>query len=143
MNLLTVKNCLLNITEADYCLKTLPFHCNKDKSSTNSQNGAGKSSLLKIMQRLELNQSNIEFNKNYSVGFLTQNPEFDPNKSIYEVILSSSNPLIPNRNCLRAGTKGSIGSLEDAMEKMEAKQAWDYEARVKAILTQIQFGRFS
>ncbi|MBK7639947.1 MAG: ABC-F family ATP-binding cassette domain-containing protein [Bacteroidetes bacterium] len=142
MNLLTVKNCT-KYYGSRLLFEDLTFFIEQgQKVALIAKNGAGKSSLLKIMQGLEPAESGtIEFNKNYSVGFLTQNPEFDPNKSIYEVILSSSNPLIQTVIAYEQALEG-IGSLEDAMEKMEAKQAWDYEARVKAILTQFNLADF-
>jgi ATP-binding cassette subfamily F protein uup len=142
MNLLTVKNCT-KYYGSRLLFEDLTFFIEQgQKVALIAKNGAGKSSLLKIMQGLEPAESGtIEFNKNYSVGFLTQNPEFDPNKSIYEVILSSSNPLIQTVIAYEQALEG-IGSLEDAMEKMEAKQAWDYEARVKTILTQFNLADF-
>lgn len=142
MNLLTVKNCT-KYYGSRLLFEDLTFFIEQgQKVALIAKNGAGKSSLLKIMQGLEPAESgSVEFNKNYSVGFLTQNPEFDPNKSIYEVILSSSNPLIQTVIEYEQALEGN-GSLEDAMEKMEAKQAWDYEARVKTILTQFNLADF-
>ena len=142
MNLLTVKNCT-KYYGSRLLFEDLTFFIEQgQKVALIAKNGAGKSSLLKIMQGLEPAESgSVEFTKNYSVGFLTQNPEFDPNKSIYEVILSSSNPLIQTVIEYEQALEGN-GSLEDAMEKMEAKQAWDYEARVKTILTQFNLADF-
>ena len=119
MNLLTVKNCT-KYYGSRLLFEDLTFFIEQgQKVALIAKNGAGKSSLLKIMQGLEPAESGtIEFNKNYSVGFLTQNPEFDPNKSIYEVILSSSNPLIQTVIAYEQALEG-IGSLEDAMEKQQ------------------------
>ena len=50
-------------------------------------NGSGKSSLLKIIAGLDKSyQGEVVFAPGYTVGFLAQEPELDPNKTVKEVV---------------------------------------------------------
>ncbi len=50
-------------------------------------NGSGKSTLLKIIAGLDTNfQGDVVFSKDYSVGYLEQEPELDDDKTLLEVV---------------------------------------------------------
>src|ERR1700756_4597043 len=50
-------------------------------------NGSGKSSLLKIIAGLDKSmQGEVVFSPGYTVGYLSQEPELDPNKTVKEVV---------------------------------------------------------
>src|ERR1700753_3072281 len=50
-------------------------------------NGSGKSSLLKIIAGIDkTNIGEVVFSPGYTVGFLSQEPELDPNKTVKEVV---------------------------------------------------------
>ena len=50
-------------------------------------NGSGKSSLLKIIAGLDKSyQGEVVFSPGYTVGFLAQEPDLDPNKTVKEVV---------------------------------------------------------
>ena len=50
-------------------------------------NGSGKSSLLKIIAGLDKSyQGEVVFSPGYSVGYLAQEPDLDPNKTVREVV---------------------------------------------------------
>ena len=50
-------------------------------------NGSGKSSLLKIIAGLDKSyQGEVVFSPGYSVGYLAQEPELDPNKTVREIV---------------------------------------------------------
>jgi ATPase subunit of ABC transporter with duplicated ATPase domains len=50
-------------------------------------NGSGKSSLLKIIAGLDTNfQGKVTFDKEYKIGYLRQEPELDPEKTVKEVV---------------------------------------------------------
>jgi len=50
-------------------------------------NGAGKSSLLKIIAGLDTNyQGNVTFDREYKIGYLPQEPELDQSKTVKEIV---------------------------------------------------------
>ena len=50
-------------------------------------NGAGKSTLMKIIAGLETQyQGQVVFAPGYSVGYLPQDPQLDPTKTVKEVV---------------------------------------------------------
>ena len=50
-------------------------------------NGSGKSTLLKIIAGTDTNyQGDVVFSQDYSVGYLEQEPQLDPNKTVLEVV---------------------------------------------------------
>ncbi len=58
-------------------------------------NGAGKSTLLRIMAGLDQNYvGEIAMSKGYTVGFLPQEPDLDPEKTVIETIRASVQPIV-------------------------------------------------
>jgi ATPase subunit of ABC transporter with duplicated ATPase domains len=50
-------------------------------------NGAGKSSLLKIIAGLDSSfQGHVTFDREYKIGYLAQEPELDENKTVKEIV---------------------------------------------------------
>lgn len=58
-------------------------------------NGSGKSTLLKIIAGLDKSyQGNVVFSPGYSVGYLEQEPELDPDKTVREVVEEGVAPVM-------------------------------------------------
>ena len=58
-------------------------------------NGSGKSTLLKIIAGLDKSyQGNVVFSPGYSVGYLEQDPQLDPDKTVREVVEGGVLPVM-------------------------------------------------
>ena len=58
-------------------------------------NGAGKSTLLRIMAGLDQDYvGEISMSKGYTVGFLPQEPELDPQRTVIEIIREAVQPIV-------------------------------------------------
>ena len=58
-------------------------------------NGSGKSSLLKIIAGIDKNyQGEVVFSPGYSVGYLEQDPQLDPEKTVIEVVREGVQPVM-------------------------------------------------
>ena len=58
-------------------------------------NGAGKSTLMKIIAGLDQNyQGEVVFSPGYSVGYLPQDPQLDPSKTVKEVVMEGVQPIV-------------------------------------------------
>lgn len=58
-------------------------------------NGAGKSTLLRIMAGVDNDYvGEIAISKGYTVGFLPQEPELDPQKTVIEIVREAVQPVI-------------------------------------------------
>jgi len=108
-----------------------------------ARNGSGKSTLLKIMQGVEPPESGeVRWHKDISVGFLLQEPELDDQMTVYQAILNGDHPLL--RTCLayEKALEGE-GDLSKVVDEMDRLQAWDYEVKVKQILSRFRISNLT
>lgn len=91
-------------------------------------NGSGKSTLLRIIAGLDKNhQGNVVFSPNYSVDYLSQEPELDENKTVLEVVkegVAGTVAILDEYNKINDmfGLE-EVYSDPDKMDKLMAKQA--------------------
>ena len=138
MNYLTV-NALSKYYGDKLLFENITFFIDKgQKVALIAKNGTGKSSLIKILQGLEPPESgDYKFHKDITPGFLTQEPDFDDNKTIYQIIMHADNPILMASLKYEQALDGH-GDFQDAMNKMDELQAWDYEQQVKTVLSKFR-----
>ena len=110
-----------------------------------ARNGKGKSTLLKIIAGEEpLDDGKITLRSGVRVGYLEQEPDFDSDLTVIEACM--------HRNSEKAGViaryeealeDGNNESLPHLMEEMDRLEAWDYENKVKQILSKLKLHRFN
>ncbi len=110
-------------------------------------NGSGKSTLLKIIAGLETAyDGELSMDKNFTVGYLSQEPELDHTLSVSENVklgLKSTLELLAKFNELserlaedlpEAEMERSMKQLGEIQETLDKKAAWDLENKVKRIM---------
>jgi ABC transport system ATP-binding/permease protein len=137
MNYLSGEN--LSKTFGDrYLFKNLNFGISKgDKVALVGANGTGKTTLLNILAgKLDPETGgNISTRRGISVGYLSQNPEFNESLSVIDTLFEGNTPVI---QAIKLYEKAMLShdndALTEALIAMEENQAWDYESKVEQIL---------
>ncbi len=105
-----------------------------------AKNGAGKTSLLNIIAGLEPCDagSSTIFNP-FTFEYLMQEPAMVPENTVFEEVYSHTNEF--QRAILeyeRVIRQHDPDAVQRAIERMDAIQGWEYDTRVKQILTQLK-----
>ena len=108
-----------------------------DKVGLIAKNGTGKTTLLRIIAGLEsYDEGKVVFRNDLRVAYLPQLPELDPSLSVIEACLSLSDESTSAiRSYEKAIESGDAEEISSAIHKMDAVGAWDYEERIKQILS--------
>ena len=111
-----------------------------DKVGLIAKNGTGKTTLLRIIAGLEsYDEGKVVFRNDLRVAYLPQLPELDPSLSVIEACLSLSDESTSAiRSYEKAIESGDAEEISSAIHKMDAVGAWDYEERIKQILSQLK-----
>ena len=117
-----------------------------DKIGVVARNGTGKTTLLRIIAGEEAPDSGtVTFRGGTRVAFLPQQPHFKPGHSIFEAALD--NPSDPKAKAVndysKALASGDELATQAAYHAMEQAGAWDYEDRLRQVLTQLGFNNHS
>ena len=105
-----------------------------------AKNGTGKSTLLSIIAGIEgYDEGNIVFRNNLRVGYLEQTPHYSPESTVLEACLDEEGEITKlirdYEICLE--TPGNPG-LDDLYARMDHANAWDYERKIKQILSKLK-----
>ena len=117
-------------------------------------NGSGKSSLLKIIAGIDKSyQGEVVFSPGYSVGYLEQEPQLDPDKTVIEVVREGVQPIM---DLLAEYDKvneafGDPEVLEDPdkmnalierqaelQDKLDAADAWNIDSKLERAMDALQ-----
>ncbi len=110
-----------------------------DKIALVARNGAGKSSLLKILAGKETpDEGKVWIHKEVDVVLFEQDPSFIENKSVVDNIFFHDHPVM---NAIAAYESASedadADKLNAAIIKMDELGAWDFDAKVKQVLNKL------
>lgn len=110
-----------------------------------AKNGTGKTSLLNIIAGKDSqDEGKITFRRDLRIGFLEQNPDLNPNNSIIDEVFHSSEDIkkaiVDYNNAITADNKEL---LSKAMDKMDHLQAWDFDVKVKQILSILKIDQYN
>ncbi len=115
-----------------------------DKIGLIASNGSGKTTLLNIISGKEpYDEGRVVFRNDIVVDYLDQSPQFDPELTVLEACFSVDNEtvkLIARYEDIM--TTGNHDGLEEVLAQMDQLKAWDYEQRIKQILSQLKIFNF-
>ena len=104
-------------------------------------NGSGKSTLLNVLAgTIPPDSGSVSLRKGIKVGFLGQQPVFNESFTVQQTIFASGNEILDTiaeyEKCLD-DAHTSAAKMQDLIERMDALQAWEYELKIKQILSQL------
>ncbi|MBK6445393.1 MAG: ABC-F family ATP-binding cassette domain-containing protein [Bacteroidetes bacterium] len=146
MNLLSVENLSKSYGEK-ILFDGISFGIAKgEKVALIARNGTGKTTLMRILAGQDnADSGDVTMRKDIRVAYLDQDPFLDTQKTVLEVIFSMDNPIIrllkEYEACLEADAEAhspiTQKALEEAASKMDDAHAWDYEVRVRQVLSRL------
>lgn len=116
-----------------------------DKIGLIAKNGAGKTTLLNILTGKEpYDSGRVVFRNGVKFAYLNQTPEFDPNLTVLEACFRSENEAVKViAQYEEIIESGNHEQLDHIIAKMDLLNAWDYEQRIKQILSQLKIYRYN
>jgi ATP-binding cassette subfamily F protein uup len=147
MKMLTVENVSKTYGEKQLFNELTFTVAEKERIGLIGVNGTGKSSLLRIVSGLDLpDEGDILSSKDYTISYLSQQPEFDKDRTVLEQVFHGEAPIVrlmreyenaliqleasPNNQSLQE-------NLFQLQKKMDALNAWDVSTNAKTILMKL------
>ncbi len=110
-----------------------------------ARNGAGKSTLMDIITGKEVADSGaVTFTRDITVGYLRQMPDLNPDDTVLGTAFNATGELagVVREYEIALGNDNQQ-QLALAIEKMNRLNAWDYELKIKQILTELKITNLS
>jgi len=110
-----------------------------DKIGLIAKNGTGKTTLLRCIAGMEsVDSGSVTFSNGLRMGFLEQSPLLNEHLSVAEACLQADT-LVANaiKRYEAALASGNAANIAAASEDMDATRAWDYEDRLRQMLSQL------
>jgi ATP-binding cassette subfamily F protein uup len=152
MNFLSGEQLAKNLGER-ILFEELDISINKgDKIALIANNGTGKSSLLKILAKEDDPDIGVvRYGKNIRIAYLSQEANFEENLTIQELIDFSSSDVLSiirsYESALNAQTNNFNTETQrifnQATIKMDQYNAWDYERKLKELLSRFNISDFN
>lgn len=142
MNFLTIENVSKSYGD-NILFENINLHINKgDKVALIARNGAGKSSLLKILigeEQPEGVNASVSFHPDIRIGFLDQDPDFEPEDTIFETVMKVDKKevrlLREYQNAL--AQKRDDEDFQKLLVKMDEWNIWSVESDIHEILAKL------
>jgi len=114
----------------------------EQKTALIAKNGKGKTTLMNILAGKDTPDSGeVIYRNDLKVGYLSQEPAMDPESTTRDYIFHSSDQIMKAvRRYEEALISGKDRELGESIEQMDRLKAWDYEVKVKQILTRLNVG---
>ncbi len=110
-----------------------------EKVALIAKNGKGKSTIFKILRGTEdFDDGSFRFSKHIKVCYLDQNPTFNESHTILQAVLNAENNIVQSiLDYENATINGEAKKIEEAYANMDIHDAWNYERKVKKVLSEI------
>lgn len=106
-----------------------------------ARNGTGKTTILRALAGVESADTGlVVFRKGIRIAFLQQESHFGNAKTVYQAIFESENPLLSAIQEYEEALLNpeNADAFQKAFDKMDQLEAWDYEVKVKTILSKLK-----
>ena len=106
-----------------------------------ARNGTGKTTILRALAGIEPpDTGEIVYRKGIQVAFLKQESDFGDAKTVFEAIYESENPILLAIRAYEAAllNPDDTNIFQKAFDQMDRMEAWDYEVKVKTILSKLK-----
>ncbi len=102
-----------------------------------AKNGSGKTTLLNILNGKDtFDSGSFYINKDIKLGYLDQNPQYDPELTVFQAAFGASGKLMETvREYEQALHDHDENRLQKATHEMDFHNAWDYDQRIKQMLS--------
>ena len=120
--------------------KGINFNINEgDSIALIARNGVGKTTLLRILAGKEVpDAGTAKIHKDVHLVLFEQEPQFIETASITQNLFNQDHPVMKAiSNYEMAMESEDENLITDAIMEMEERSAWDFESKVKTILTQL------
>lgn len=109
-----------------------------------AKNGTGKTTLLNIIAgREDHDTGSVVPRRDLRVAYLEQSPSYPAGMTVLEACFHSENPALKAIAAYERALEDPSGEgLQQAMARMDALEAWDYEQRAKRILSRLKIRDF-
>ncbi len=113
-----------------------------------AKNGSGKTTLLRVIAGQEPPEgetAKVLLNRDIRLGYLDQEPDFYEGHTILEAVLDSDSPAV---QAIRRYERAMLfpddaAEVEKAIHLMDDLKAWDFEARIREVLTRLEVSDFN
>ncbi|MBD5224356.1 MAG: ABC-F family ATP-binding cassette domain-containing protein [Bacteroidales bacterium] len=110
-----------------------------DKIGLIAKNGTGKTTLLRCIAGIEpFDSGKITARTGLKIGYLEQTPDLRHDLTVAQICIQNNPAVLGAISAYEdALATGEIDAISRATELMDAARAWDYEDRLKQMLTQL------